>query len=85
MFRSILPCSTLLGICALVGCRPASDAGSELQWPPSPVAHRQPHDRNSYLGQTPREIVSEAEHWAGTPPPKLSDLKGKVVWLHFNY
>jgi hypothetical protein len=51
----------------------------------SSVAYGQRHDRNSYLGQTPPEIVSEREHWAGTVPPSLAELKGKVVWLHFNY
>ncbi len=48
-------------------------------------ANAQKHDRNAYLGQTPPEIVSKAEHWAGKPPPKLADLRGQVVWLHFNY
>jgi hypothetical protein len=83
--RSISPYTALLSICALAGCHPASQLGSEIQPPPSPIAHHQPHDRNSYLGQTPPEIVSEPEHWAGMAPPPLAQLKGKVVWLHFNY
>ncbi len=85
MFRSISPYTVLLGIWALAGCHPAGESGSEMQPPPSPVALRQPHDRNSYLGQTPPDLVSEPEHWAGTVPPPLAQLKGKVVWLHFNY
>ena len=49
------------------------------------LAQAQKHDRNSYLGETPPDIVSEKEHWAGTAPPSLAQLKGKVVWLHFNF
>ncbi len=46
----------------------------------------QKHDRNSYLGKSPPEIVSESHHWIGTPAPlTLEKLKGKVVWLHFNF
>jgi hypothetical protein len=49
------------------------------------IAQSGNHDRNSYLGETPPDIVSEKEHWAGTAPPSLVQLKGKVVWLHFNF
>ena len=46
----------------------------------------QKHDRNSYLGKNPPEIVSEKEHWIGTANRlTLAQLKGKVVWLHFNF
>ena len=49
-------------------------------------AYAQKHDRNSYLGQSPPELVSEKDHWIGTPAPlTLAELKGKVVWLHFNF
>ena len=42
--------------------------------------------RKSFLGQTPPEIVSEDEHWLEIQPPvTLAALKGKVVWLQFNY
>ena len=42
--------------------------------------------RNSYLGKSPPEIVSQLEHWIGAPVPlTLAKLKGKVVWLHFNF
>ena len=51
----------------------------------SSLAHAEKHDRNSYLGETPPDIVSEKEYWAGTAPPSLAQLKGKVVWLHFNF
>ena len=51
----------------------------------SSLAGAQKHDRNSYLGETPPDIVAEKEHWAGTAPPSLAQLKGKVVWLHFNF
>ena len=46
----------------------------------------QKHDRNSYLGKPPPEIVSEPQHWIGAPEPlTLEKLRGKVVWLHFNF
>ena len=39
-------------------------------------------DAPSYLGKAPPELVSEKEQWLGTDKAwKLSDLKGKVVWL----
>ena len=42
--------------------------------------------RNSYLGKSPPEIVSQPEHWIGAKIPlTLKKLKGKVVWLHFNF
>ena len=46
----------------------------------------QKHNRNSYLGKSPPEIVSESHHWIGASEPlTLEKLKGKVVWLHFNF
>jgi len=51
----------------------------------SSLAYAQKYDRNSYLGEAPPEIVSEPGHWVGTAPRPLAKLKGKVVWLHFNY
>ena len=42
--------------------------------------------RKSFLGKTPPKIVAEDEHWLGTQPPvTLAALKGKVVWLQFNF
>jgi hypothetical protein len=50
------------------------------------AAHGQKYDRNSYLGKAPPEIVSDKEHWIGAAEPlTLAKLKGKVVWLHFNF
>ncbi len=46
----------------------------------------QKHDRYSFLGKQPPEIVSEKDHWIGIDEPlTLAKLKGKVVWLHFNF
>ena len=46
----------------------------------------QKRDRNSYLGKSPPELVSKSDHWIGTSAPlTLAKLKGKVVWLHFNF
>jgi hypothetical protein len=42
--------------------------------------------RNSYLGKIPPEIVADEGHWLGTARPvTLAELKGKVVWLQFNF
>ena len=41
---------------------------------------------NSYQGKAPPELVSKTEHWMGTTKAIcLSKLKGKVVWLQFNF
>ncbi len=46
----------------------------------------QKHDRHSFLGKVPPEIVSERDHWIGAREPlTLAKLKGRVVWLHFNF
>lgn len=40
----------------------------------------------SYIGETPPELMSDAEDWIGAGVPlSLADLRGKVVWLQFNY
>ena len=52
----------------------------------SDSAPGQNHDRNSYLGKSPPEIVSESHHWIGASEQlTLEKLKGKVVWLQFNF
>ena len=44
------------------------------------------HDRHSFLGKVPPEIVSARDHWIGAREPlTLAKLKGRVVWLHFNF
>ena len=50
------------------------------------LLHGQKYERNSYLGETPPELVSEKDQWIGASEPlTLTELKGKVVWLHFNF
>lgn len=40
----------------------------------------------SFLGESPPELVSRAEHWLNADKPlKLRQLKGRVVWLSFNF
>ncbi len=52
----------------------------------STFAKDQKVQRKSFLGKTPPEIVAEDEHWLGPHPPvTLAALKGKVVWLQFNF
>ena len=40
---------------------------------------------NTYLGAQPPELTSRKEHWLGSEPPTLHQLRGKVVWLQFNF
>lgn len=70
------PMQNLLPICGLL----AGTFGANQ------IALSQSYDRNSYLGEAPPEIVSAPEHWMGAAEPlTLEKLKGKVVWLHFNF
>lgn len=40
----------------------------------------------SYLNRVPPELVSETSHWVNTNHPlTLANLRGKVVWLQFNF
>lgn len=40
----------------------------------------------SYLGEPPPELISRMEHWINSEQPlKLQNLKGRVVWLNFNF
>ena len=49
-------------------------------------AFGQNRDRRSFLGKVPPELVSEKEHWIGTRGPlTLAKLRGRVVWLLFNF
>jgi hypothetical protein len=42
--------------------------------------------RKSFLGKPPPELAGEKEHWLGkSPPMTLRALRGKVVWLQFNF
>lgn len=42
--------------------------------------------RQQFLGESPPELVSEKEHWLGkSEPVTLASLKGKVIWLQFNF
>jgi hypothetical protein len=46
----------------------------------------QTYNHNSYVGKEPPELVSRTEHWLGWHEKvTLSDLKGRVVWLQFNF
>ena len=46
----------------------------------------QKNGRNSYLGKTPPELVSDQTHWlVHSKKLSLAKLKGELVWLQFNY
>jgi hypothetical protein len=50
------------------------------------TAAAQKHNFNSYLGKQPPELVSTQAHWLGWHERvTLEKLKGKVVWLQFNF
>jgi hypothetical protein len=41
--------------------------------------------RKNLLGQAPPELVANAADWLAGPPVSLQKLRGKVVWLQFNF
>jgi hypothetical protein len=50
------------------------------------TAAAQKFNHNSYLGKAPPELVSRRNHWLGWGETVTLDrLKGKVVWLQFNF
>ena len=43
-------------------------------------------EKGTLVGNRAPEIVAEVEHWLGKfRPVTMAQLKGKVVWLHFNF
>jgi hypothetical protein len=53
----------------------------------APAAEPEPVGRfdKDFRGQAPPELVGEADHWLAGPPARFAALKGKVVWLQFNF
>jgi thiol-disulfide isomerase/thioredoxin len=50
------------------------------------TATAQKFNHNSYIGKEPPELVSRKDQWLGWQETViLKDLKGKVVWLQFNF
>ena len=42
--------------------------------------------RKNLIGKTPPELKADKAHWLGNSAPvTLADLKGRVVWLQFNF
>jgi hypothetical protein len=41
--------------------------------------------RKSLLGRVPPELVAAERDWLAGPPATIAGLKGKVVWLQFNF
>ncbi len=41
--------------------------------------------RKVLVGKTPPELVAADADWLAGPPTTLAALKGKVVWLQFNF
>jgi hypothetical protein len=41
---------------------------------------------DSFRGRVPPELVAETQHWIGASEAiTLAKLKGRVVWLEFNF
>ena len=52
----------------------------------SPEVHAEKPRATLFEGLIPPELVSQPEHWLkGGEGPRLKDLRGKAVWLQFNY
>lgn len=50
------------------------------------TAAAQKFNHNSYVGKEPPELTSRKDHWLGWQVlVTLNDLKGRVVWLQFNF
>lgn len=43
------------------------------------------HFFNSYLGKVPPELQAQPAHWVNHEPLTLEKLRGKTVWLEFNF
>lgn len=41
--------------------------------------------RKNLLGKEPPELVADKDHWLSGPPVSLEKLRGRVVWLQFNF
>lgn len=37
------------------------------------------------VGKPAPELVGDADHWLAGPPATLAALRGKVVWVQFNF
>lgn len=53
-------------------------AGSAIAQHASPL-------RKPLVGKTPPELAADNEQWLAGQPVTLRSLKGKVVWLQFNF
>jgi len=41
--------------------------------------------RKNLVGKAPPELVAFESDWLAGPPTNFASLKGKVVWLQFNF
>ena len=41
--------------------------------------------RKNLLGKEPPQLVADADAWLAGPPVSLARLRGRVVWLQFNF
>ncbi len=81
---SVLGCVVgLLAACGVTGTDGKKDVGPA---PPSAVAGRaRDVPRTPRVGEVPPELQATKEDWLTGPPTTLAALKGKVVWLQFNF
>jgi len=51
----------------------------------APALGQSPALRKPLLGKAPPELVTKDDDWLAGPPASLQKLRGKVVWLQFNF
>jgi hypothetical protein len=55
-------------------------------FPLTTVAQDKALPPKSLVGSPAPELVADSQHWLGTSVPQsLVRLKGKVIWLQFNF
>ncbi len=59
--------------------------GVTLLFTPLGVAQQRELLRKNLVGKAPPELVALEADWLAGPPTNFASLKGKVVWLQFNF
>lgn len=59
--------------------------GLVLSLAPPGMAQERELLRKNLVGKAPPELVALETDWLAGPPTSFASLKGKVVWLQFNF
>jgi hypothetical protein len=55
-------------------------------FPPFAIGQEKSPPPKSLVGSPAPELISESTHWLGNSVPQsLARMKGKVIWLQFNF